>query len=502
MSDTRMMTLQQAFDWIAQRVPSAQLIGDGNTVLHRVHTDSRSLATGDLFVALKGERFDANDFLAQAKASGAVAAIAHPAKDAHSGLAACGLSGIEVPNTTQALGALAAGWRSQFRLPIIAVTGSNGKTTVTQMIASILAASQPGHTLATQGNFNNDIGVPLTLLRLRAEHRLAVIELGMNHPGEIAYLADLVQPAVALVNNAQREHQEFMATVEAVAEENGAVLSALAATGVAVFPADETYTPLWRKLADQRQVLDFSLTTPSQVWADEPVWADGAWSVQAHAPMGDALLRLGIAGRHNVKNALAALACALAAGVPLAHAVQGLMQFQAVKGRSNASSLSWGGRAVTLVDDTYNANPDSVRAAIDVLADLPGARLLVLGDMGEVGDQGPEFHAEVGRYAVEQGIDHVLALGDLAQHTVQACLDAGHASAHHFTQIDVLTAKAIGLLAASGSGALHSIVVKGSRFMKMERVVEALRTAASAAPSLSQASSALLSTDHQGGSAC
>jgi len=499
MSDTHMMTLRQAFDWIAARVPSAKLIGDANTVLHRVHTDTRTLAPGDLFVALKGEHFDANDFLAQAKASGAAAALAHPSKGADAGLAACGLSGIEVPHTTQALGALAAGWRSQFTLPLIAVTGSNGKTTVTQMIASVLAASQPGHTLATQGNFNNDIGVPLTLLRLRAEHRLAVVELGMNHPGEIAYLAELVRPTVALVNNAQREHQEFMATVEAVAQENGAVLSALSATGVAVFPADEAYTPLWHTLAGSRQVLDFAVAAPAQVWADEPVWADGAWAVQAHAPAGEARLRLGIAGRHNVKNALAALACALAAGVRLAHAVQGLVQFQAVKGRSHASSLAWGGRPVTLVDDTYNANPDSVRAAIDVLADLPGSRILVLGDMGEVGDQGPEFHAEVGRYAHERGIDHVLALGDLARHTVAACLAAGHPAAQHFTQLDSLTAHATGLLAAQGQGAVQSIVVKGSRFMKMERVVEALRAAASTAAPVSVPSS---STVHQGGLAC
>ena len=214
-----MMTLQQAFAWIAPRMPQARLVGDAATPVGRVHTDTRTLVAGDLFVALQGERYDANQFLPQAHAAGAVAAIAH------GGLAQAGLSGIEVPDSLEALGLVAAGWRAQFTLPLIAVTGSNGKTTVTQMIASILRAAAGDAAHATQGNLNNDIGVPLTLLRLRAEHRLAVIELGMNHPGEIAYLAAMTRATVALVNNAQREHQEFMGTVEAVARETPAWLA-------------------------------------------------------------------------------------------------------------------------------------------------------------------------------------------------------------------------------------------------------------------------------------
>ena len=237
------MTLQQAWAWIAALVPQARLVGDGALPIARVHTDTRTLQPGDLFVALKGERFDAHDFLPQARAAGAVAAVAH------GGLAAAGLPGIEVPDTLVALGALAAGWRSQFSLPLIAVTGSNGKTTVTQMVASILAAHAGEAAFATRGNLNNAIGVPQTLLRLQAAHRIGVVELGMNHPGEIAYLAHLARPTVALVNNAQREHLEFMHTVQAVAEENGAVLPALPPEGVAVFPHGDAYTALWRGLA-------------------------------------------------------------------------------------------------------------------------------------------------------------------------------------------------------------------------------------------------------------
>jgi len=462
-----MMTLHQAWQWLLPRVPCARLVGDGNLSIHRVHTDSRTLQCGDLFVALKGERFDANDFLADAKASGALAAIAH------SGLTDAGLSGIEVPNTTFALGALAEGWRAQFKLPLIAVTGSNGKTTVTQMIAAVLQADKPYRTLATVGNFNNDIGVPLTLLRLRAQHEMAVVELGMNHPGEIAYLSSLAQPTVALVNNAQREHLEFMATVQAVAQENGAVIASLPVDGVAVFPADDEHIGVWMALASQHKTLQFGLTAGA-VHADEPEWRDGAWAVRAHTPQGTISYRLHVAGRHNVKNSLAALACALAAGVSLEACAQGLSAFAPVKGRSRALTLNWSGRPVTLVDDTYNANPDSVRAAIDVLAELSGPRLLVLGDMGEVGDLGPQFHAEVGRYAQERGIGTLLALGDLSQHTVSAFNSAqsGTGQGQHFNHIDALNEAVLNCVDAQ----VCSIVVKGSRFMKMERVVVALQS--------------------------
>ena len=454
-----MMTLAQALGWIRQWQPQARLQGAADCSIARVHTDSRSLQAGDLFVALKGERFDAHDFLPQARTAGAVAAIAH------SGLAEVDLPGIEVPDTLTALGALAAGWRSQFQLPLIAVTGSNGKTTVTQMLASILRAHAGEAAFFTQGNLNNAIGVPQTLLRLQAAHRIGVVELGMNHPGEIAALARIAQPTVALVNNAQREHLEFMGTVQAVAEENGSVLAALPADGVAVFPADEPYTPLWQSLAAPRRCLTFG-AAGADVQAVTADWQAGAWQVRINTPQGRLDCTLHIAGRHNVRNALAATACALAAGVPLAAIAQGLGDFAPVKGRSRALAIRVvAGRDLTVVDDSYNANPDSVRAAIDVLADLPAPRLLVLGDMGEVGDQGPQFHAEAGAYAQVRGIEQLLALGQQSTHAVAAF----GVHAQHFDNMAQLQAAVRAALPTVGS-----VLIKGSRFMKMEQVLEVL----------------------------
>ncbi|TFY99118.1 UDP-N-acetylmuramoyl-tripeptide--D-alanyl-D-alanine ligase [Ramlibacter humi] len=446
-----MCTLSQVAAWTGGR-----LIGDGNVAIERVHTDTRTLQPGDLFAALRGERFDANDFLAEARAKGAVAALAHP------GRLPGGLPGVEVDDTKLALGTLAREWRRQFKLPLIAVTGSNGKTTVTQMVASILRAWQPDHHLATQGNLNNDIGLPLTLLRLRAEHKVGVVELGMNHPGEIAYLTGIALPTVALVNNAQREHQEFMATVEAVARENGSVFGALERNGTAVFPAGDEYSALWTQLAGGRACLTFGdADSGADLVLAGSEWLEGRWTVRARTPAGLLDSRLHIAGRHNVRNALAAAACALAAGVPLEAIARGLESFEPVKGRSRAFAIALDGRTLTLVDDTYNANPDSVRAAIDVLAELPGPRLLVLGDMGEVGDQGPQFHEEVGRYARERRIERLLTLGEQARAM----------GGEHFDDIEPLNRAVLAALPASAS-----VLVKGSRFMKMERVVEAIRT--------------------------
>ena len=458
------MTLQQAWALLQPRIPAARLVGDGATPLARVHTDTRTLQPGDLFVALKGERFDANAFLADARAGGAAAAIAH------GGLEAAGLPGIEVPNSLAALGALATGWRTQFHLPLIGVTGSNGKTTVTQMIASILRAWQGDAAFATQGNFNNDIGVPLMLMRLRASHRAAVIEMGMNHPGEIATLAAMAQPTVALVNNAQREHLEFMHTVEAVARENGSVFASLPADGVAVFPAGDAYTSLWQSLAMQqsgRRTVTFG--DGGDVRCAQATWERGAWAVTLATPRGAITTRLHIAGRHNVTNALAATACTLAAGAPVAAIAQGLRDFTPVKGRSRAFSVSVAGRDITVVDDTYNANPDSMHAAIQVLAELPGPQLLVMGDMGEVGDQGPQFHAEAGALAREAGIPTMFALGAQSVHAVSAYGDG----AGHFNDMSALQDAVRNVLPAVGS-----VLVKGSRFMKMEQVVEAISAAA------------------------
>jgi UDP-N-acetylmuramoyl-tripeptide--D-alanyl-D-alanine ligase len=460
------LKLDLALSWLSQ----ARGVHVHGVVADRVHTDSRSLQSGDLFVALRGERFDGNQFIAQAKAQGAVAVVCEPSGEAEA--VVHGLPALVVPDARIALGELAAGWRAQFNLPVIAVTGSNGKTTVTQMVASILRAHAGDDALSTEGNFNNDIGVPLTLFNLRAHHRVAVIELGMNHPGEIAYLSQLAQPTVALVNNAQREHQEFMGTVEAVAHENGAVLQALPDSGVAVFPSDDDFTALWQAMSLQRGQRTFSMPgdvsgQPGDVRAAVVLWQSGAWQFTLKTPEGTAPVHLHIAGRHNVKNALAASACALAAGVSLSAVAQGLMAFEPVKGRSRALVLHAAGGDITLVDDTYNANPDSVRAAIDVLAELPSPRLLVLGDMGEVGNQGPAFHAEVGSYAAERGVQALYTLGDLSVHASQA-----FGASQHFADMDSLLAVAIAQV-----GQFQSVVIKGSRSMKMERVVQALLSA-------------------------
>ena len=467
-----MMTLAQAHALL----PASQLVGDGGTRILRVHSDTRTLRAGDLFVALRGERFDGNDFLAQARASGAVAALAERGLGAE-------MPGLRVIDTLAALQQLAAAWRARLDLPLIAVTGSNGKTTVTQMIAAILRAWHGDGALATAGNLNNHIGAPLTLLRLRQDalvwHRAAVLELGMNHVGEIALLAQLAAPTVALVNNAQREHQEFLAGVEAVARENGSVISALGADGTAVIPADDAYTPLWRELAGARRVLSFAAPAGSAarcaVKADvtaQAVWNGTRlhWVLALQTPAGDTTTTLALPGAHNVHNALAATACALAAGAPLAAVAQGLADFIPVAGRSQAVALHIGGRALTLIDDSYNANPDSVLAAIDVLAAMPGPRWLLLGDMGEVGTQGPQFHAEVGAHARERGIERVWAVGALCAHV---------GAQRHFESVTALLAALPGAL--QGDAAVASVLVKGSRFMKMEQVVQALKAQAQAA---------------------
>lgn len=450
---------------VAKWIKGARTIGDASVCIERVHTDSRSVEVGDLFVALQGKRFDAHNFLHEVSQKGASAAVVA------SGKAVATLPCIEVPDTRVGLGQLAKGWRSQFQIPVIAVTGSNGKTTVTQMLANILRCAWGDGAIATQGNLNNDIGVPQTVLRLRASHRGAVIELGMNHPGEIAWLAEIAQPTVALVNNAQREHQEFMASVEAVAQENGAAISALPADGIAVFPATDDYTAIWKKLAGERACMTFSMqafersTTHADVAFISADWHGDHWSLDAKTPQGNLKTLLHCAGRHNVSNALAATAAALAVGIALDKIAEGLAQFEPVKGRSRACVVTIAGRKINVVDDSYNANPDSVKAAIDLLSELPKPQMLVLGDMGEVGNLGPEFHSEVGLYAQQKGIDSVLCLGELTTHAVKAC----GSRAQHFSDIDALN-----LQLHKALPTIASVLVKGSRFMKMERVLEAI----------------------------
>ena len=450
-----MMTLGE----LARLIPGSTLLGNPEQAFEQISTDTRNLPPGSVFFALKGERFDAHDFADQAVAGGALALVVERPLEQDT-------PQIVVPDTRLALGAAAAGWRARFALPVIAVTGSNGKTTVTQMLASILAAAAGGEgRLATRGNLNNDIGLPLTLFRLRPEHRYAVVELGMNHPGEIDYLARIAQPTVALVNNAQREHQEFMGTVEATAHENGATIAALPAAGVAVFPADDACAPIWRELTGPRRSLDFGCHQPAAVTArHEPI--PGGMRLKLRTPAGEFGIALRLVGAHNAHNATAAAAAALAAGIDVAAIRQGLESFTPVAGRGVIRRTANG---ATLIDDTYNANPDSVRAAIDLLATLEGPGILVLGDMGEVGERGPGFHAEIGVYARERGLTALLGLGELTRHAVSAFNTGGHGGATHFAALEELT-EGVRQLATPAT----TLLVKGSRFMKMERVVQAL----------------------------
>ena len=431
-------------------IPGARLVG-ADVAFGGVSTDSRKVDAGALFVALRGESFDAHDFLDQVAARDVAAVVVSALPEGWT------LPAIVVPDTLVALGRIAHAWRTGFDLPVIGVTGSNGKTTVKEMIASILAAAVGEDArLATQGNLNNEIGVPLTLFRLTASHRAAVVELGMNHPGEIARLAAIAAPTVALVNNAQREHQEFMHTVEAVARENGAVLQALAPNGVAVFPGDDLYTDLWRGLA-ACDVITFGLSDTCDVRADYTSNGFGS-DLQVSARGAQFAIKLAAAGEHNVRNALAAIACAVGAGIDQHAIVRGLEAFAPVGGRLQRKQAAGG---ATVIDDTYNANPDSMRAAIDVLAAYPAPRILVVGDMGEVGAQGKEFHEEIGAYAHTRGIDTVLATGELARHLAAS-------GAQHYEQFDELLAA---LDKKLGSNTDATVLVKGSRFMKMERVV-------------------------------
>lgn len=447
--------------------------------IHGVSTDSRSVAAGDLFIALVGEKFDAHDYVAAVAQAGAAAVVVQRPMDD------VGVPQIVVSDTRVALARLAAAWRARYAIPVIGVTGSNGKTTTKEMIASILAAwhGEPAR-LATRGNLNNEIGVPLTLLRLTPTHQSAVVELGMNHPGEIAQLARIAAPTVGLVNNAQREHQEFMHTVEAVARENGAVIDHLPPDGVAVFPSDDPHTPIWTALAGARPCLRFGLDGAADVTATGIDMQAFDTRFTLVTPAGSAPVVLAAAGLHNVRNALAAAACALAIGAPLAKVADGLQAFAPVKGRMQRHALPSGG---LLIDDTYNANPDSARAAIDVLASLPAPRVLVLGDMGEVGNDGPAMHREVGEYARARGIDALFALGDATRDTVAAFKgdaavnDAADASADgsanaagNDTRRGVHADRVEDLAPAIRALRPASVLVKGSRFMRMERVVAAL----------------------------
>ncbi len=421
-----------------------------------VGTDSRAVMPGMLFVALQGEHFDGHDFVRDVLAQGANCALVNADwAAAHPDLPLLG-----VADTRLALGKLAAHWRARFHIPLIGVTGSNGKTTVKEMCAAILRADFGQHAvLATTGNLNNDIGLPLTLLKLRTAHHAAVIEMGMNHAGEISYLTRLARPTVAIVNNAQRAHLAGLGTVADVARAKGEIFEGLGENGVAVINADDPHVELWRALNRDRRIVSFGFSPAAEV---RGTWQEHGFGGELSmlTPLGNIAFHLPVPGEHNAKNALAAAAACLAAGVPLAPIARGLESYVGIKGRLQHQPGCGG---ATVIDDSYNANPDSMRAAIDVLAALPGRRIFVMGDMGEVGDAAGQLHDEIGGYAKSQGVDYLFALGDKSNAAVHN-FDGG---AQHFTGVAALVKMLKPLMDKE-----TTVLVKGSRFMRMERVVE------------------------------
>jgi len=461
---------------VAQAI-SARLEG-GNAWFDGVSIDSRVVRPGELFVAIKGARFDGHEFVAQAFSRGAAAAIVAADRAARLATSAAGggRSLLAVDDPLQSLGSLAAFWRRRFTLPVVAVVGSNGKTTVKEMTAAILrAAHGTDRVLATAGNLNNHIGLPLMVLRLRAMHLVAVFEIGMNHVGETAQLGEIAQPTIAVLNNAQREHQEFMKSVADVAAEHATILGTLQQGGIAVINADDDYAPFWNEVVSRRNaegasltVRDFGLRAPATVIGRVRAQSWGSL-VDVAAPEGSVSVDLKLPGRHNVVNALGAIAAATAAGASLDAVAQGLAEFRPIAGRLQ---IKTGRNGATLIDDTYNANPDSVRAAIAVLVHAAGPKWLVLGDMGEVGQQGSAFHREIGECARAGGVDRLLTLGELTPHAVEAFGPGGE----HFASGEELAAAIETDLRPD-----VTVLVKGSRFMRMERIVAALGGATAAA---------------------
>jgi UDP-N-acetylmuramoyl-tripeptide--D-alanyl-D-alanine ligase len=422
--------------------------------ISRVHTDTRSVEAGDLFVALRGERFDGNAFAAKALAAGAVAALVE-----RDDALPAGASGIVVDDTRRALGAIARAHRHRVAPKVLAVTGSNGKTTVKEMLAAILRRVHgDAAVLATEGNLNNDIGLPLTLLRLEPQHRFAVCEMGMNHAGEIAYLCGIAEPDIAVVNNAGTAHLENLVTLEGIARAKGEIVQGLGEAGIAVLPQTDRWLALWQQLAGTRRTGTFGLDAGADIAGS--TGDDGSVSM-THAGA-TATCRLAIPGRHNAHNACAAVAAAVVAGVELPDAVAALEGFGGAKGRLQVKRAANG---ATLIDDTYNANPDSMKAAIAVLASRAQPRILVLGDMGELGPDEAELHREIGEAACAAGLKSLLATGELSRHTVAGFGAGAEHFASHAALIDALRAR---LTPAT------TVLVKGSRFMRMEQVVEAL----------------------------
>ena len=419
-----------------------------------VNTDTRTLRAGEIYLALRGPRFDGNEFLRAAAEAGAAAAVVDRV------ITSPPLPLIEVADGQAALTRAAAAWRQSFTAPVVGVAGSNGKTTVKEMTSSILA--QRGACLATRGNLNNHIGVPLTLLRLADEHRSAVIEIGANNPGEVAALVDIVKPTVGLITNAGAEHLEGFGDLDGVARAEGEMVAGLTAADVAIINADDVYADLWRGMTPAR-VVTFGVDRPADFRAIEVAESLGETGFSVtftlQSPLGQRAVRLNVGGRHNVRNAVAAAAAAVQAGATLDDVVLGLAAMQPVAGRLQPTRTRHGAK---LIDDSYNANPSSMRAGIDVLTQLPGRPWLVMGDMGELGEHARDSHVEIGSYARERGVQRIFATGPLSTLTVESFGNG----ASWFSDTDLLSRAVDEAL----SGEV-TLLVKGSRSNRLERVV-------------------------------
>lgn len=443
----------------ATKVLNAQLIGQDATFTS-VNSDSRKVRAGELFVALKGEHFDGHNFAQQALNQGAVAALVSQV---------CSLNqALVVPDTLKALGDLAAYWRSQFAIPLAAITGSNGKTTVKEMLSSIAKAAvdDDAKVLATLGNLNNHIGMPMTLLKLNAAHEYAIIEMGMNHSNEIRYLSNIAKPNVALINNAGNAHIGELGSFEAIANAKGEIFEGLTPDGIAVINQDDVFAPLWKSLVADKKIITFGLKNSADVTAKYSLQASAS-ALEVTTPIGTFSVTLPTPGLHNVMNALAATATAVAMNIPLKSIQQGLQNYGGVIGRLQHLN---GLNGALVINDCYNANPSSMKAAIDVLMAKTGKKILVLGDMGELGEKAAEHHTEIGAYAQAAGIDALLTLGTLSMGMTEAFnqnipKNSTQTAAHYLTPQSLITDLHKQMNISS------NVLVKGSRFMAMERIV-------------------------------
>lgn len=444
----RTMVLSELVEPMAARLSGADCEFAGAS------TDSRSLSRGDMFVALKGERFDGHQYLDKAVSNGAVAAlVSAPGK--------VSLPQLVVADTERALGQLGAFNRGLYEGPLVAITGSSGKTTVKNMAYAIL--SRRGATLATEGNFNNEIGVPLTLLRLSPACEFAVVEMGAARRGDIAWLCQLGRPTVALLLNAMPAHLEGFGSVEEVAAAKGEIFDDLDAGAIAVINADQPWADQWRERAAPASIVDFSIDGAAAITASEIHVCDvDAVTFTAHTPVGDLPVELNLPGRHNVANALAAIAIGLACDLRLEEIGEGLASLQPVSGRL-ASAVSPTGARV--IDDCYNANPGSVRAAIDLLSQCEGRRTLVLGEMRELGVDSESLHREMGAHAREAGLESFWGVGE----ALQVAVDAFGESGRWYPDRDAAIAAAQGYFAEG-----DLVLVKGSRGAAMEHLLRAL----------------------------